>query len=287
MNARHRSIFASTEMGARIERAESDFMVRCVTPTIDEPLTVGNFAVAIGSGFATFGGADSPFTKVVGVGFGELPTPDQILYVERRFTEAGGTVQFEISQLAEPQLAEELTRRGYRLVSFENVLGRALDADDARDSVLRDNICVDRAEGRMDVWMDVVVKGSLAPDTVGVVQHETFPTEELVRAEQAAMRAGCRTYLATLDGVPAGGGGLRISDGIAQFTGAATAPEYRRRGVQSALLSERLRDAAREGCDLAVVTTQPGSVSQANMQKFGFDLLYTRAVLVETRTVTS
>jgi hypothetical protein len=51
--------------------------------------------------------------------------------------------------------------------------------------------------------------------------------------------------------------------------------------VQTALLSVRLADAARAGCDLAVVTTQPGSKSQQNVQRRGFHLLYTRAVLVK------
>ncbi len=35
------------------------------------------------------------------------------------------------------------------------------------------------------------------------------------------------------------------------------------------------------GCDVAVVTTQPGSKSQQNTQRAGFDLLYTRAILVK------
>ena len=34
------------------------------------------------------------------------------------------------------------------------------------------------------------------------------------------------------------------------------------------------------GLDVAVVTTQPGSKSQQNVQRQGFELLYTRAVLV-------
>ena len=34
-------------------------------------------------------------------------------------------------------------------------------------------------------------------------------------------------------------------------------------------------------CDVAVITTQPGSKSQQNAQRQGFDLLYTRAVLVK------
>jgi len=73
---------------------------------------------------------------------------------------------------------------------------------------------------------------------------------------------------------------MGICDGVAQLCGAATAPVYPRRGIQTALLSSRLADAARQGCDIAVVTTQPGSKSQQNVQRRGFELLYTRAILV-------
>ena len=73
---------------------------------------------------------------------------------------------------------------------------------------------------------------------------------------------------------------MRLCEGIAQLCGAATLPEHRRHGVQSALLRGRLEIAGRAGCDVAVVTTQPGSKSQENVQKQGFELLYTRAILV-------
>ncbi|MCV7070946.1 GNAT family N-acetyltransferase, partial [Mycobacterium rufum] len=59
-----------------------------------------------------------------------------------------------------------------------------------------------------------------------------------------------------------------------------TAPRPPQRGVLGALLHRRLRDAAELGCDLAVVTTAPASTSQKNVQRTGFQLLYTRAVLV-------
>ncbi|MGE5813737.1 MAG: GNAT family N-acetyltransferase, partial [Acidobacteriota bacterium] len=87
-------------------------------------------------------------------------------------------------------------------------------------------------------------------------------------------------YIARRDGMVAGGAAVRRSDGLAQLCGAATLPEHRRRGVQSALRHTRLLDAARAGCDLAIVTTQPGSKSQENVQKVGFELLYVRAILV-------
>jgi len=81
--------------------------------------------------------------------------------------------------------------------------------------------------------------------------------------------------------VLAGGADFRITDGIAQLAGAATAPAHRRHGVQSALVAARLADARAAGCDVAVIVTQPGSTSQQNAQRRGFDLLYTRATLVK------
>jgi hypothetical protein len=51
--------------------------------------------------------------------------------------------------------------------------------------------------------------------------------------------------------------------------------------VQSALVAARLADAYAAGCEVAVIVTQPGSKSQQNAQRRGFDLLYTRATLVK------
>src|SRR4029079_12076193 len=135
-------------------------------------------------------------------------------------------------------------------------------------------------EDELDDWIEVVVTGFAHPDEQGVASHEEFPREIVERAERDLVAAGARTYLALRKGVVAGGGGLRITNGVAQLVGAATAPEFRRQGVQTALLSTRLADAAAAGCDIAVVTTAPGSRSQQNVQRQGFHLLYTRAVLV-------
>jgi len=44
-------------------------------------------------------------------------------------------------------------------------------------------------------------------------------------------------------------------------------------GWQTALLLARLADAVAAGCDMAVIVTQPGSESQQNAQRQGFDWL--------------
>jgi GNAT superfamily N-acetyltransferase len=100
-------------------------------------------------------------------------------------------------------------------------------------------------------------------------------------AECDSAAAGLLRYVALHDGVIAGGAGLEVFDDVAHMAGAATAPAHRRRGIQSALLAARLRDATAAGCNIAVVTVQPGSRSQQNVQRQGFHLLYTRAVLVK------
>jgi len=115
----------------------------------------------------------------------------------------------------------------------------------------------------------------------GPPSHEQFSRDVVEQAMMDWARIdGSVGYLAYLDGVTAGAGTLRLDSGLAQLSGAATVPEYRRRGIQTMLLRARLVDAARNGCDLAVVTTQPASKSQENVQRAGFSLLYPRAILV-------
>jgi GNAT superfamily N-acetyltransferase len=114
-----------------------------------------------------------------------------------------------------------------------------------------------------------------------VPSHEEFPRELIATAMRDLAAGGVVRYLAWHDGVVAGGASMHTADGVAQLTGAATAPAHRRRGVQTALLSARVTDAAAAGCDIAVITTQPGSKSQQNAQRRGFDLLYARAILVK------
>jgi GNAT superfamily N-acetyltransferase len=209
-----------------------------------------------------------------------VPSAAALDQIERAFTACGAAVQIELAHLADPAIGALLTERGYRLVSFENVLGLAVER--APERVTPPGVEVrPSGDGEFGSWLDVVIEGFAHPDTQGVPSHEEFPREVIAGAERDFAAAGVTRYIALRDGVIAGGASLRMADGIAQLTGAATAPVHRRRGIQTALLSARLADAAAAGCDVAVVTTQPASKSQQNVQRRGFDLLYTRAVLVK------
>jgi hypothetical protein len=186
--------------------------------------------------------------------------------------------------LADPAVAAGLTRRGYVLAEFENVLGFDLARPDRAVTPDSEGLSVVRNEGDLTTWMNVVVEGFAHAD--GSPQSsESFEDETLKRVfHDFAASAGFSRYLARVHGADAGGAGLRLSERVAQFCGASTLPAFRRGGVQSALFRSRLADARAAGCDVGVVTTQPGSKSNHNAQRQGFELLYPRAVFIRNPT---
>ena len=277
-------LFCDTALAARIERAEADLMARATEAARRRGLGAG-FVVPVAGGVATFAGGGSPFNKVAGLGFGGVPSPSALDEIERAFAACGAPVQIELAHLADPAVGAWLTGRGYRLVSFENVLGLALDSEPERVTPAGVEVRPS-GDGEFGEWLEAVVDGVIHPDTEGLPAHEEFPHDIIVNAERDLVAAGAVRYAALRGGVMAGGATMRLGAGIAQLTGAATRPAHRRRGVQTALLAARLADAAAAGSDIAVVTTQPGSVSQHNVQRRGFDLLYTRAILVNDQQAT-
>lgn len=77
-----------------------------------------------------------------------------------------------------------------------------------------------------------------------------------------------------------GGGLLDVLDEAATLWGAAVAPEYRRRGVQSALISRRLSLARERGATLAFIETNSGGPTHRNASAIGFRMAYSRALLL-------
>ncbi|MHB1046324.1 MAG: GNAT family N-acetyltransferase [Thermoanaerobaculia bacterium] len=270
-------------LAARIERAEARLLADAVARVARRVGESGDvLSRPLAGGIAAFAEPGSPLNKVAGLGFdGALPERE-LEEVETAFARRECPVRVELSSLADPALGAHLTRRGYVLEGFEDVLGLALPVRDLPP--IPEDVRV-RPSGpeEIELWLDVTVAGFLSPDTQGVPSSESFEEEVLQRViRDFAQAEGMTRFLAERAGAPAGGGSVRIADGLAQLCGAATLPDHRRRGIQTALLAERLAAAGRAGCDLAVVTTQPGSKSQENARRRGFALLYTRAVLVRS-----
>lgn len=268
-------MFCDTDLAARIERAERD-LTTAACATVRERLA-DVLQLPIAGGLAAFTEPGSPLNKVIGLGFAPFE-PSEWAVVEAAHAVRKAPIQVELSTLADPTIAPFLTGRGFQLVGVENVLGRALAPFTPTE---RHGIRMAASGGdEIQRWLDVIVAGFAQADTQGVASHESFDRAVLERiVRDFATAVGFTRYLAWRDDDLAGAASMRIGDGIVQLCGAATLPAHRRRGVQSALLEHRLATAARQGCTLAVITTQPGSKSMQNALRAGFALLYSRNVL--------
>jgi GNAT superfamily N-acetyltransferase len=273
-------MFASGSTARRIEAAEASLTFDVGSGVARRHPERQIIVECFGGGTAVHAGG-TPFDKVIGLGFEALDL-DAFERFERRVHERGGIVQVELSTMADPAVAKALTQRGYALVGFENVLGLSLEASrvTATDRSDEPRIEVARAD-ETDEWIALMAEGFSHPDTFdGPPAHESFTRDAVAQVMRDVSGVpGYRAFFARLDGTLAGAASLRLHAGIAQLSGATTLPAHRRRGVQTGLLRARLAFAAKEGCDLAVVTTQPGSVSQQNVMRQGFSLLYARALL--------
>jgi GNAT superfamily N-acetyltransferase len=272
-------LFCGTALAERIERAEAQLIAKASAAARRRRADAAGFVLPVAGGVASFAEAGSPYNKVAGLGFGGVPGSAAWEQIERAYAGAGTPVRVELAHLADPAIGAVLTGRGYRLILFDNVLGLVLRGEPER--VTPPGVEVrPSGEEEFESWLDVVLHGFAHPDAPGVAMHDEFPREVLAGAARDFAAVGGIRYIALHEGIIAGAARLCLAEGVALLAGATTAPAHRRRGVQAALLSARLAAATAAGCDIAVVTTLPGSKSQRNVQRQDFDLLYTRATLV-------
>jgi hypothetical protein len=277
-------MFADPALARRIDSAEASLSSDIAELIVARGSVPGAFSQAFAGGVAVCTGPASPITKIIGAGFDGVPSDQEFDELEKRYFELGASVRAEVATLADPAFARRLSGRGYVLTGFENALAFPIEPLMPGGPELPPGTAIARATDQR-AFIDVMIDGFHTPDT-GVVSApgEQFPREVLERTfEDMTGARGFVRYVAMVDGEVAAGSTMRLFEGVAQLCGATTRPRFRRRGLQTAMLHHRLREAAAAGCDLAVVTTEPGSKSQQNAQRAGFALLYSRAVLIKSR----
>lgn len=275
-------LFASQDLAARLERADRTLIGDAIATTRERHPQADVFSIPLAGGLTAFGGEHSPLNKVVGLGFDGAPSAEALEMIEQEYARRDCAVQVELSTLANPEIGATLSKRGYQLCGHENVLGLPLPTPVRKPANDNFDLVITPVDAREhDQWLDCVVSGFLSVDAQGVAAHESFERRSLETViDDFASVPGMSRLIARLGGAVVGGASMRITDGVAQLCGASTLPQWRRRGAHSAMLSARLQLAAESGCDIAIVTTLPGSKSQENVQKRGFELLYSRALLV-------
>ena len=260
-------LFSNIALSRRLERAEGCACLEFAEARRRADPTSGAEWIKCAGAYAVFDGPDSPITQTFGLGLFEELTPAALDRIEEFFQSRGAAVQHEVSPFVSAAALDLLCTRGYRPIEISSVLFQPVQE---RPATSGDNITV-RVIGadELPLWNEISLRG-------WTHEHpELLAFMERMMALSSA-RENSVSFLAELDGVPGAAGALVLHEGVALFGGATTVPEVRRKGLQVALLTERMRYAAREGCDLAMMVTEAGSGSQRNAERNGFRIAYTR-----------
>jgi hypothetical protein len=264
-------IFADHTLSQKLERSEArsnaDFVETRARLTPES--NAGWIEVA--GVYAMFDGADSPCTQTFGLGLFDEITNAAMEKLEEFFATRGAPVFHEVSPLADPSVMPILNERGYRPIELSNVLFRHVDAAEITGSSRTNPDITTRViePAEVDLWARTSAAG-------WATEHESLADFMFGFGRVGAQCRGAFPFIGELDRKAIATGSLFIHNDVAMLAGASTVPEARNRGAQNALLDARLKFAAEKGCSLAVMAASPGSQSQINAQKNGFQIAYTR-----------
>jgi GNAT superfamily N-acetyltransferase len=219
--------------------------------------SAGGRSLSLGGGFAHTQGDGHPLNQALGL-------VDPITETELTAVEdfLGAPTVLELSPGADPALWPLLARRGYRLHQFQQVLIRHLPGDAIAEPGPEVRTA---AVGEAEIFSRIVAGGFMERDDWRDLEP---PFAMSLEAPEAW------SFLAFVEGAPAGGGMLGSVEGVALLSGDGVLPRFRGRGLQKALILARLRFALGQGCDTACASTLPGTASQSAYEACGFRVAY-------------
>jgi hypothetical protein len=265
MNVSMSQPFADLALARRLERTEGRGNAAFVDALARIDPASGAIWKEIGGTFAMFAGIGSPITQTFGLGVHQPLVDKDLDAIERFFTSRASPIFHEVSPLAGVEVSGRLAARQYTPVEMSNVLYYSIGSTThaAANDALRVRVASQQDAG---LYATTAARGwSERPEVMPYI--EGF----------AKLSIACATcFFAERDGEPIATAALYLHDGTALLAGASTVPSGRRQGAQNALLDARLRHAAANGCDLAMMVAAPGSDSQRNAERQGFRIAYTR-----------
>lgn len=265
-------LIPTIELARRVEVAEARTGLRCVEILPRRWPDCGATFEQIAGGYALYSGANSPLTQGVAMALDGPTSEADFDRLESFYHERKEPVRSEMCPLADPWFVAQFGSRGYRVTEFSNVMARplageesaAIANDPAANRITMQRLSADGAQ----LW------GATVAD--GFAEHPPSVPEIVELMKTFALIPSVECYLARVDGEVAGGGAVSFCDDVAVLFAASTLPAFRGRGVQTALLRKRLERAVEAGSTLAVCVAPPGSTSQRNIARHGFQTLYTR-----------
>jgi len=260
--------FADLSLARRLEQTEAHGNVLFVEARARAFPDSGATWIEVAGTRAMFDGPTSPISQTFGLGMLHPVTAENLNTIEHFFQDRGAEVFHEVSPLADPTAVALLNERGYQPIEFTTILFRPISRDVTLPASPNEKVKVRlRAEGEEEIWSNIALQGwSEFEEVIDFMR-------DMGKVQGASESLG---FMAELNNQPIATGMMSINEGVALLAGASTIPEARRQGAQNALLEGRLRYAAEQGCDIAMMAALPGSASQRNAERNGFRIAYTR-----------
>jgi GNAT superfamily N-acetyltransferase len=224
----------------------------------------------IGSGIATAAGKIDilAFNRVIGLGLDGPANESQLNEIIRFYRPTGiPRIFLQLSpKVVTDELSGLLNKQGFQYYNNWTKLYREIyPIPRAKSSLRIEQIGTDRA----DLFARIIIA--------------SFEWPEMVKpmVSLPVGRKGWKHYLAYHGSEPVACAACFIKDKFASLAFAATLPDYRGLGAQSALIARRFQDAAETGCKWMVVETAEDKperpvASYRNLKRVGFELAYFR-----------
>lgn len=255
------------ELVERVEWSAASLCIRQTHAISLHPSGTHAHARSLDRGALVSFGPGSFVNRGIGLGLGGTSPAELVREIVGFYDRLGLEPALEVGAWVNGDLLDELARVGFVTTEFRSVFVRGLGDPPEVAPVHIEAVGQATIEARK-----------------AIVAHPAQPGTPERRVsddynDATASLEGLTHLVARIDGEVAACGTVAVQAGVAHFMGGVTLPQYRRRGLQSALLVERLRLAAAQGCDVATVTALPGSQSAANLERLGFDLLSTQSIM--------
>jgi len=259
-------VFMDQALARRLERAECNIGVAYVGVRQRIEPEAGTTWCDYNGTHAFFDGRSSIQTQSIGLGMFAPVTAESLMELEGFFEERASPPQHEVSLLAGVETAALLAERGYRPIDVSNVLVQPLyEPTEIAVPGMRVRLC---GPDDAPLWLETMAVGWSDDPVISPIIHSL--------ARISLMNPLMTHFLVERDGAAIAAAALAIHDGVAMLAGASTIPSARRLGAQNLVLSARLAEARRRGCDLAMIVVPPGSSSQRNAERRGFRIAYSR-----------
>lgn len=217
--------------------------------------------------FAFFAGPEAYSNRITGSGM----RPEHLDPAIEFFDERNVETKLELSSFAPAELIAAVQARRFELRFFTHVM--AMPARNVSRLPPPPGVIIERLDRTN---LDAVREAAEHNDRCFAPDRPLSPASVALTTKHLLNPAN-DTFVARADGQLVGVGCSESSEGVTLVFGGAVRAEFRGRGIQRALMNVRVALANERGSELVFVMTGPGTPSERNACRAGFQIVGTRA----------